>query len=608
MQDNFNEIQVIQDRQLRWGFRALAVIALFALIISLSRAINVGWHNIMALHIGLYLVILGTVILEQYLSFFVRTLILIGIIFIKGVAGLAAWGLTGFGIPALIMCCILCTIVFGVRAGIVSAIISVISVGIIGMAFYLNYLSLQFDPNLYLNSLSAWALGIITIIMSAGLIVVALGTMNKQLLLLIKKLDKRNCEFLKTNKKLEEEIKESERLSQEKIELQTKLQRTQKMEVVANVAGGVAHDLNNVLAGAVSYPDLLIMQLPPDSPLRGTLEKMKKSGLKAAAIVTDLLTLVRRGVVTREITNLNLLISEYLNSPEFEKLKSHHPEVEVKACLDETLCNINGSPVHIMKAIMNLVSNGVEAVSGIGKLTIMTRNRNITRSFMAYDNEIIPGEYAILEVTDTGSGMSPEVTEKLFEPFFTKKALGRSGTGLGMTVVWGAVKDSEGHIEIQSTEGDGTSFRIYFPASQEEIVEKDTDWAFEDYKGSGESILVIDDVLEQREAVVEMLSTLGYIATALPNGEAAIQYLHKNSVDLIVLDMLMDPGMDGLDTYKEIVKLYPTQKAIIASGFSETERVKEAQKLGSGNYLAKPFTLEKLGKTVKSELRVRDLH
>lgn len=164
---------------------------------------------------------------------------------------------------------------------------------------------------------------------------------------------------------------------------------------------------------------------------------MKKSGLKAVAIVSDLLTLVRRGVATREITNLNFLISEYLNSPEFEKLKLYHPEVEVKTCLDKTLCNIDGSPVHIMKAIMNLVSNGVETVSGNGKLTIMTRNLNIRRSFMAYDDEITPGEYVILEVTDTGSGMSPVEMEKVFEPFYSKKALGRSGTGLGMTVVWG---------------------------------------------------------------------------------------------------------------------------------------------------------------------------
>lgn len=606
MHDNHDEIQAIHDRQLTWGFRALAFVGFFGLAISLSRAFVVGWQNIMALHIGLYLVIVVTAIMDRYLSFLVRAWILIGIVFIQGVAGLISWGLTGFGTVSLIMCCILCTIGFGKRAGLASATLSVICTGIIGMAYNRHLLSLQFDPSLYLNSLSAWAAAIISIILSAGLIVIALGTMNDQVLKLIRNLDQRNCELMKANKKLEEEIQERERLSLEKMELLTKLQQAQKMEVVASVAGGVAHDLNNVLAGAVSYPDLLCMQLPPDSPLRNTLNKVKKSGLKAAAIVSDLLTLVRRGIVTKKITNVNLLISEYLNSPEFDNLRSFHPHVAVETLLDETLRNVNGSPVHIMKAIMNLVSNGAEAISGDGKLTITTRNLNISHPFMGYDDEITPGEYVVLEVIDTGSGMSPEELEKVFEPFYSKKVLGKSGTGLGMTVVWGAVKDHEGHIEIQSIKGKGTTFRVYFPASREIMIDTDTELSLEDYIGNGESILVIDDVVEQREVAVALLTTLGYKAIALPNGEEAVEYLQNNPVDLVVLDMIMDPGMDGLDTYREIVKLYPAQKAIIATGYCETERVKEAQKLGTGNCLVKPFTLEKLGKTVRAELGARN--
>ena len=203
------------------------------------------------------------------------------------------------------------------------------------------------------------------------------------------------------------------------------------MEVVAKVAGGVAHDLNNVLAGAVSYPDLICMQLPPDSPLRSSLEKVKKSGLKAAAIVSDLLTLVRRGIVTQKITNLNLLITEYLNSPEFERLRSYHPEVAVSSFLDETLLNIKGSPVHLMKAIMNLISNGVEAISGKGQLTIMTQNLHVRESFVGYDDEIRPGDYVVLEVSDTGSGMSPEELEKVFETVLQQKSSGQKRYRIG---------------------------------------------------------------------------------------------------------------------------------------------------------------------------------
>ncbi|MBU4001381.1 MAG: response regulator, partial [Proteobacteria bacterium] len=335
--------------------------------------------------------------------------------------------------------------------------------------------------------------------------------------------------------------------------------------------------------------------------------KMKKSGLKAAAIVSDLLTLVRRGLVIRKITNINLLVSEYLDSPEFEKLKSYHPDVEFETFRDENLWNMEGSPIHILKTIMNLISNGAESMSGKGKLTLTTRNQNITKAFPGYNGEITPGEYVVLEVTDTGSGMSPEDIENVFEPFYSKKVMGKSGTGLGMTVVWGTVKDHDGHIEIQSKEGQGTSISIYFPASRKEIVDSETLPNLEDYRGNGESILVIDDVPEQREVAVELLTTLGYSARALPNGETALQYLQDFPADLILLDMIMYPGMDGLDTYKEIARRYPSQRTIIATGYCETERVKQAQKLGCGNCLVKPFTLEKLGKTVKSELTSKRL-
>ena len=564
-----------------------------------------GWQDVMALHVGVYAAIVAMVILERKLPFWLRAGGLVGLIFIKGIAGLITWGLTGFGITSLIVGCILCTVGFGVRAGVVATAISLICTAAAGAAFHLNYLTLGFDPVVYLNSRSAWAAGISTISLSAGVVVIALGSIHTHLVALIHQLDQRNGELEKTNRKLEEEILAREKLSHEKAELQSKLHRAQKMEVVATVAGGVAHDLNNVLSGAVSYPDLLCTQLPPDSPLRGPLEKIKKSGLKAAAIVSDLLALVRRGIITKKTTNINFLISEYLKSPEFERMKFFHPGVVANAFLDDALWNIQASPVHILKAVMNLVSNGAEAMSGEGELTVTTRNVTLHQPFMGYDGEIPSGEYVVLEVADTGTGMGPEEKERVFEPFYSKKALGNSGTGLGMTVVWGAVKDHGGHIELMTAQGHGTCFRIFFPASREAVAVFDYDRSAGDYTGNGEKILVIDDVIEQRDVAVALLTALGYTAIAVPTGEAAVRYLQKNSVDLVILDMIMDPGMDGLDTYREIVKQHPSQKAIIATGYCETDRMEEARKLGAGNSLMKPFTLEKLGRTVRSELEVQ---
>ncbi|MEA3224107.1 MAG: PAS domain S-box protein [Thermodesulfobacteriota bacterium] len=383
--------------------------------------------------------------------------------------------------------------------------------------------------------------------------------------------------------------------------LQVQLQQAQKMEAIGTLAGGVAHDLNNVLAGLVSYPELLLMEIPQDSPLRGSILTIQKAGQKAAAIVQDLLTLARRGVNVMEIADLNHIISEYLESPEYEKLELYHPGVQVKTNLSKDLLNILGSPVHLSKTVMNLVSNAAEAMPTGGKIFISTENRYIDGLIRGY-HDVKEGDYIILTVSDTGVGMSQADMKRIFEPFYTKKVMGKSGTGLGMAVVCGTVKDHKGYIDIQSLEGEGTTFTLYFPGTRKESAKDESSVSIEDYTGKGESILVVDDVEEQREIASAMLKRLNYFVTSVSSGEEAIDYMKDNSADLIVLDMIMDPGIDGLETYKRILELHPVQKAIIASGYSETELVKEAQKLGAGAYIKKPYLLEKIGSAVRAEL------
>jgi CheY-like chemotaxis protein len=218
------------------------------------------------------------------------------------------------------------------------------------------------------------------------------------------------------------------------------------------------------------------------------------------------------------------------------------------------------------------------------------------------DDNIQEGDYVVLEVSDTGIGIATEELNRIFEPFYTKKVMGRSGTGLGMAVVWGTVQDHRGYIDIESKDGEGTTFYLYFPVTRDSIVDEKSVVPIETYMGTGQKILIVDDVGDQRELASSMLSKLGYSAKALSSGEEAIDYLKDNSTALVLLDMIMDPGIDGLDTYRQILKLHPKQKAIIASGFSETKRAKEAQKLGVGQYIKKPYTLEKIGIAVKEEL------
>jgi PAS domain S-box-containing protein len=383
--------------------------------------------------------------------------------------------------------------------------------------------------------------------------------------------------------------------------LEAQLQQAQKMESLGLLAGGVAHDLNNVLSGIVSYPELLLLDLPEDSKLRKPIETMQESGLMAAAIVQDLLTVARGVAITKEPLNLNDLVSDYFNSPEFEKLKKFHPAVTIKANLDPDLLNIIGSHVHIRKAVMNLVSNASEAIAGSGNVIISTMNRYINRPLRGYDN-VTEGEYAVLAVSDDGLGISSSDLERIFDPFYTKKVLGRSGTGLGLAVVWNVVQDHEGYIKVKSNEN-STMFELYFSITRDEISDKALSIPIKDYKGNGETILVVDDVESQREISCKMLDTLGYKTESVSSGEEAVEYLKEHTVDLILLDMIMDLGINGRETYERIIKIHPNQKAVIASGFAETDDVKEAQKLGAGQYIMKPLTLEKMGIAVRDELK-----
>jgi signal transduction histidine kinase len=387
----------------------------------------------------------------------------------------------------------------------------------------------------------------------------------------------------------------------EKKELEAKLARSQKMEALGLLAGGVAHDLNNVLSGIVSYPDIMLMRLPGDSDLRKPLGVMRDSGQKAAAIVQDLLTLARRGVTNLEVLDLNDLIDEYLGSPEFHKLQSYHPQVEIKVNKDATLSNISASTVHMKKSLMNLVSNAAEALPKGGRIQISTQNRFIDRPLKGY-TDIVAGEYVVIGVEDNGNGIPPEDMGRIFEPFFTKKKMGRSGTGLGLAVVWGTVEDHNGYIDVSSAPDEGSLIELYLPVTSECLEQQNNAIHLEDYRGNGESILVVDDMQTQRDITSEMLIMLGYRVQTAAGGEEAITFLKTHTVDLVILDMIMDPGIDGLETYTRMRALRPEQKTLIVSGYSESGRVKQAQMLGAGAYVKKPFNIQTIGLAIRREL------
>ncbi len=397
-----------------------------------------------------------------------------------------------------------------------------------------------------------------------------------------------------------EDVSKAKEVERERAKIAASLNRMQKMEAIGLMAGGVAHDLNNILSGIVSYPELILMQLPEDSPFRKSVTAIQNSGQRAAAVVADLLTVARGVASAKESHNANDLLAEYIDSPEFGELKMLYDNVVFSCDLEPALANIFCSPVHVKKCIMNLVTNGAEAIKGEGAVNIATRNQEVDDG-EGYSHHLEPGSYVVVSVSDSGPGISEVDREHIFEPFYTKKVMGRSGTGLGLAVVWNTMQDHNGAIGLQSS-AEGTVFDLYFPVCFDEAVSEATAGPAENLEGNGETILIIDDEFQQRDISTQMLASLGYSTHAVSSGEEAVEYLQENKADLLLLDMIMAPGMNGRETYGEILKIHPGQKAVICSGFSRNEEVKKAQALGAGVFVKKPYTLSQLGRAVQQEL------
>jgi len=385
-------------------------------------------------------------------------------------------------------------------------------------------------------------------------------------------------------------------------EIQEQLNRAQKMESIGLMAGGVAHDLNNLLSAIVGYPEMLLMDLPVDSPLRPPLEAIQASGKRAADVVADLLTVSRGIAVERLLSDVNLLVQEQRNDSEFQELRQHYPDILWPTDLAPDLHRILCSPVHIRKCLINVMATAAESMDGEGRILLSTQNA-YAQGPLDENQSMDTGDCVVITISDTGPPISPMNLDRIFEPFYTRKSMGRGGTGLELAVVWNILKEHNGGITV--TSGDlGTTFMLYLPAATNVPMEAITPSRgdLETMKGDGETILVVDDEPQQRDIASRMLTLLGYVSHAVVSGEKAVEYLRGTSVDLLILDMVMDPGMNGRKTYEAILEIHPGQKAIIASGFSESDEVKKALALGAGCLLKKPYTLHQLGAAIKREL------
>lgn len=403
--------------------------------------------------------------------------------------------------------------------------------------------------------------------------------------------------------RLEREIKDKNISERERGLIEEQLHKAQRLEAMGQLAAGVAHDLNNILSGIVTIPQLMLLDLEKNDPARISLLKIQEAGERAAGIVQDMLTLARSGMNLAEPLNLADVVRKYLDSSEHDELRKRHPDINFITSLDDQAGLIRGSTVQIFSILMNLINNSAEAIHGPGQIVIKLYSTYVDQTFNYYDT-VIEGDYLCLCVKDNGEGMSEESLSHIFEPFYSNKQLGRSGTGLGMAIVWNAIKDHSGYVDITSQPGKGTSVYLYFPVATAQPVQESLPTAARktDLTGNGRHILVVDDIQSQRDLACAILERLNYTTGAVESGQKVLPYLASHKTDMVLLDMVMDPGFDGLETCSRIFSKYPDMPVILVSGYAESEKVRASLKLGAKLYLKKPYTVESLGAAVKGVL------
>jgi two-component system, cell cycle sensor histidine kinase and response regulator CckA len=378
-------------------------------------------------------------------------------------------------------------------------------------------------------------------------------------------------------------------ISQRKL-LEEQLVHAQKMEAVGRLAGGVAHDFNNMLTVISGYNRMILDELRPDDPLRDYVEEIAKAASRAGAITKQLLVFSRRQMLEPRTISINAIISQI----EKMLLRLLGEDIQLTLDLQEDVANIKADPNQLEQAIVNLAVNARDAMPSGGQIFLQSANVHLDETYVQTHLGVRPGDYVMIAMTDTGCGMDTETRKRIFEPFFTTKERGK-GTGLGLSSVYGMVKQSGGDIWVYSEPGKGAAFKLYFPQVHK-AAETTVSQAERVEPPASATVLVVEDEQAVRELTVRMLQRLGYSVLSAASGREAVEVSNSftGRISLLVTDVVM-PEMSGRQVADAILAARPDVKVLFLSGYTEHTAIHQG--IGSGvNFLPKPFSRESLAK------------
>ncbi|HUF27700.1 MAG TPA: ATP-binding protein [Gemmatimonadaceae bacterium] len=382
-------------------------------------------------------------------------------------------------------------------------------------------------------------------------------------------------------------------------ESQEQLRQAQKMEAVGQLAGGIAHDFNNMLTAIRSFSELLLDDMPDSSAHRGDVGEILRAADRAAALTRQLLAFSRRQLLQPVPINLNVVIGD------MEELLGRllGEDVDCVWRLTEDLAPALADPGQIEQIVMNLAVNARDAMPDAGRLTIQTTNATLDEAYAARVGDMAPGQYVVLVVSDTGTGMDAATQKRIFEPFFTTKEAGK-GTGLGLSTVYGIVKQSNGHIAVYSELGRGTTFRVYLPRADAPAVESPARADEpQPMQGGNETILLVEDDPAVRLVATRILERQGYRVLEAPGPvEAeALVARHPGAIDLVLTDLVL-PGMSGRDLAELLTTVEPGLRVLYMSGYTDDAVIRRGLLDPGMAFLSKPFTVEEVARKVRATL------
>jgi two-component system CheB/CheR fusion protein len=384
----------------------------------------------------------------------------------------------------------------------------------------------------------------------------------------------------------------------ERTKLEAQLHQAQKMEAIGNLTGGMAHDFNNMLGVIIGNIDLLRDLKGEDSDIDELTREALDAAFRGADLTRRLLAFARQQPLRPQHVDVNELVSGITRLLR----RTIGEDVEISLDLAPELWPVVVDPAQLEASLTNLATNARDAMADGGRLMIVTGNRTLDADYAAQHAEVVPGGYVMLEVSDTGSGMTSEVMHRIFEPFFTTKSRDK-GTGLGLSMVFGFIKQSGGHIGVYSEPGIGTTFRLFLPRMSEDVPAVEESGATPLLHGRGESVLVVEDNAALRRVVTRQLGELGYRVLAAENAAAGLKLLDRQSIDLLLTDIVMPGGINGRELARRARQRWPGIKIVFTSGFSEARLNGDGGPLAACTpLLSKPYRKEDLASAAREAL------